>query len=188
MSSVFGKLRIGLVLVLSLASFSTYAITISMTSSESNRSSLNSGATVDVTLSSASGTISVSNTNTSAVTVTKISSTTVSAVYRLRGVSTGIANVTFKDSRGKVTAYLKVPLLQGTLDGRQLASNCFQCHGTNGTGGFERLMGESYSEIYGELAEFISDQEDTGELMWAHAMGYTDAQMQALAHYLSQLR
>ncbi|WP_425485618.1 c-type cytochrome, partial [Hydrogenophaga aromaticivorans] len=38
--------------------------------------------------------------------------------------------------------------------GRLLASNCFQCHGTNGRGpGFERLAGESADEIYDELRE-----------------------------------
>ena len=32
-------------------------------------------------------------------------------------------------------------------DGRLLASNCFQCHGTNGKGpGFDKLAGKSASE------------------------------------------
>ncbi|MFD2451435.1 c-type cytochrome [Ideonella paludis] len=32
--------------------------------------------------------------------------------------------------------------------GRLLASNCFQCHGTNGAGpGFDRLAGKSANEI-----------------------------------------
>jgi cytochrome subunit of sulfide dehydrogenase len=43
---------------------------------------------------------------------------------------------------------------QAQNEGRLLASNCFQCHGTNGkptSGGFDRLAGESVSEIYNEL-------------------------------------
>jgi cytochrome c553 len=69
--------------------------------------------------------------------------------------------------------------------GRLLASNCFQCHGTNGNGpGFERLAGQSASELYQELKEFQSGQEGNG-IMAKHAWGYTDAQLQALASWLS---
>ncbi len=76
----------------------------------------------------------------------------------------------------------------GSLDGRLLASNCFQCHGTNGSGGFERLTGESASEIYGELKEFASGKEDPNGIMAAHAMGFTDAQMRAIANYFASVR
>jgi len=41
--------------------------------------------------------------------------------------------------------------------GRLLASNCFQCHGTNGKGpGFDKLAGKSSNEIYKDLKEFQS--------------------------------
>ncbi len=169
-------------------SVSAFAISISISSDPDNRTSVTSGSTVDVQLTGVKGKLTVSNTNVASITVTKISATSTASKYRLKGISTGLANLTFKDSKGKTTAYLKVPLRQGTLDGRQLASNCFQCHGTNGTGGFERLLGESYAEIYSELVEFSTGQEDQGEIMAAHAMGFTDAQMQALANYLAQLR
>lgn len=72
--------------------------------------------------------------------------------------------------------------------GRLLASNCAQCHGTNGKGpGFERLAGESAREIYSELKEMQSGKEGSG-LMTQHAKGYTDAQLRALADYLSKQR
>ena len=72
--------------------------------------------------------------------------------------------------------------------GRLLASNCFQCHGTNGKGpGFDSLAGKSASKILGELNEFRSGQEGSG-IMARHALGYTDAQLRALAQYLSTLR
>lgn len=72
--------------------------------------------------------------------------------------------------------------------GRLLASNCFQCHGTNGRGpGFDKLSGESANEIYKELLEFRSGKEGRG-IMAAHALGYTDAQLRALAAWLATQR
>lgn len=184
----YPSLRLGLAFILSCVSVFSYAISMNIVSDSDNRASIAPGSAISVQLTGVSGSISISNTNSTAVTVTRVSGTSTTATFRLSGVSTGIANITFKDTRGRTTAYLKVPLRQGTLDGRQLASNCFQCHGTNGTGGFERLMGESYAEIYSKLVEFLTEIEEEGELMSAHAMGYTDAQMQALANYLAQLR
>lgn len=72
--------------------------------------------------------------------------------------------------------------------GRLLASNCFQCHGTNGKGpGFDRLAGKSSSEIYKDLKEFQSGKEGNG-IMAKHAMGYTDAQLRSLSSWLSTQR
>ena len=72
--------------------------------------------------------------------------------------------------------------------GRLLASNCFQCHGTNGKGpGFDDINGKSVGEIYKKLKEFQSGKEGNG-LMTKHAMGYTDAQMVALDKWLSTQR
>lgn len=77
---------------------------------------------------------------------------------------------------------------QTTPSGRLLASNCFQCHGTNGKGtGFERLSGESANEIYKELKEMQSGKEGNG-IMAKHAMGYSDAQLRALSDWLSRQR
>ncbi len=76
-------------------------------------------------------------------------------------------------------------------NGRLLASNCFQCHGTNGKGpGFETLAGESAAEIYDELIEMRSGGEGSPDkdIMVKHAMGYTDAQLRAIAEYLSKQR
>ena len=82
------------------------------------------------------------------------------------------------------------PWAQATVPppGRLLASNCFQCHGTNGKGpGFERLSGESSDEIYKELKEMQSGKEGQG-LMTKHAMGYTDAQLRAMSKWFSTQR
>lgn len=72
--------------------------------------------------------------------------------------------------------------------GRLLASNCFQCHGTNGKGpGFDTLVGKSASELYKDLKEFQSGKEGTG-IMTRHAMGYTDVQLRELSAWLSTQR
>lgn len=72
--------------------------------------------------------------------------------------------------------------------GRLLASNCFQCHGTNGRGpGFDKLAGKSASEIYEEMKSFQSGHEGKG-IMSRHAQGYTDAQLRDLSNYLSRQR
>ena len=72
--------------------------------------------------------------------------------------------------------------------GRLLASNCFQCHGTNGAGpGFDRLAGKSASELYKELKEFQSGKEGNG-IMAKHGLGYTDAQLRLLSDWLSKQR
>jgi cytochrome c553 len=72
--------------------------------------------------------------------------------------------------------------------GRLLASNCFQCHGTNGRGpGFDEIAGSSARELFKELKEFQAGEEGDG-LMAAHARGYTDDQLRALARYLARQR
>ncbi len=77
---------------------------------------------------------------------------------------------------------------QTTPPGRLLASNCFQCHGTNGKGpGFDTLAGKSASELYKEMVEFRSGKEGKG-IMAKHSMGYTDAQLRQLAQWLSTQR
>lgn len=72
--------------------------------------------------------------------------------------------------------------------GRLLASNCFACHGTNGypNGGFDRLAGQSASEIVSELKEFRTKPD--GGIMRVHALGYTDQQMWELATYFASQR
>ena len=72
--------------------------------------------------------------------------------------------------------------------GRLLASNCFQCHGTNGKGpGFDDINGKSVGEIYKKLKEFQAGKEGNG-IMAKHALGYTDAQLVALDKWLSTQR
>lgn len=79
-------------------------------------------------------------------------------------------------------------MAQTAPTGRLLASNCFQCHGTNGRGpGFDTLAGKPANKIYKEMVEFRSGKEGNG-LMAKHSLGYTDAQLRQLAQWLSTQR
>lgn len=73
-----------------------------------------------------------------------------------------------------------------TLDhpGRLLASNCFQCHGTNGHG-MESLAGESAAEISEELYE-MKQKPASADIMNVHAQGYTTDQVNMIAEYFSK--
>ena len=65
--------------------------------------------------------------------------------------------------------------------GRLLASNCFQCHGTGGVGGFDRIRGSEAAEVKDYLGKPAR-----GDIMAAHAQGYTSAQLDAIIAYLKQ--
>lgn len=69
--------------------------------------------------------------------------------------------------------------------GRLLASQCAQCHGTNGNGpGFDKLAGMSARELSNEMREMKYRNNAEG-IMDRQAHGYTDAQIQLIANYLS---
>ncbi|MBU6283089.1 hypothetical protein KGQ64_12675 [bacterium] len=115
----------------------------------------------------------------------------------VRGRAAGATTVTVRDSRTTVSVAVTVSApgggsggggggtVSGTTEGRLLASNCFQCHGTYGSGGFDRISGKSETELIEELNEFLAGGEDPGGIMAAHLQGYTAAQLQAIARYLS---
>jgi hypothetical protein len=65
--------------------------------------------------------------------------------------------------------------------GRLLASNCFQCHGTLGRGGFDNIRGGEAGEVREYLSKIASS-----DIMAAHAQGYTRAQLDAIVTYLNQ--
>ncbi len=141
--------------------------------------------TATLTLSNPNGRVSVSTSDKS-----KVTATLKGALITVTGKAAGSATLTIKDSK----TTLKVPVtvsatndgdIVGTTEGRLLASNCFQCHGTYGSGGFEQLLGESEAEIYEELLEYQADPDFTTDIMAAHLQGYTEAQLRAIAKYLA---
>lgn len=80
-----------------------------------------------------------------------------------------------------------VPVAQAQVaqPGRLLASNCFQCHGTNGKGpGFDSLAGKSTDEIYKDLKQFQAGKEGNG-IMARHAMAYTDEQLRLISAWFA---
>lgn len=143
------------------------------------------GQSTALTVSNAIGTITIGNSNTNAV-GTALSGN----VITVTGKSAGSAELTVRDTRSTVKVPVTVttstppPPTSEIHPGRLLASNCFQCHGTNGSGGFDRIQGSS--ELLSELRKFASGQEDAGGIMAAHAVGYTDQQLQLIADFLSK--
>ena len=71
--------------------------------------------------------------------------------------------------------------------GQLLASQCAQCHGTNGGGpGFDKIAGKPADDLYGDLIEMkYSTQIES--IMDRQARGYTDAQLYELSNYLATL-
>lgn len=68
--------------------------------------------------------------------------------------------------------------------GRLLASQCAQCHGTNGAGpGFDELAGKSSNDLFNDLIE-MKHRRIEG-IMDRQARGYTDEQLRLIADYLS---
>ena len=161
-------------------SCSAYAVTVTPGSL-----SIAAGGSQSVQIANISGAVSVKSSRSGITTLSMVDSTT----YRINGVKAGSVVLEFKDK--KTTAKVNVTVTASTappLNGRLLASNCFQCHGTNGTGGFEKLAGKSASDIYGDLKEFASGKEDSDGIMAAHAMGFSDDQLKSIANYFSSLR
>lgn len=69
--------------------------------------------------------------------------------------------------------------------GRALASNCFQCHGTDGHAGELKIAGESSSEIIGELNE-MKYKNPGANIMNVHAQAYTSEEIKLIADYFSK--
>jgi sulfide dehydrogenase cytochrome subunit len=150
--------------------------------------SLSVGQSVTLTVANAVGTITIANSN-----VTAVGTSVSGNVITVTGKAAGSAELTVRDTRSSVKAQVTItssappPPPPSTSDihpGRLLASNCFQCHGTNGSGGFDRIQGST--ELLSELRKFASGEEDPGGIMAAHAVGYTDAQLQLIADFLSK--
>jgi len=142
-----------------------------------------------IKVSNPTGEIKVSSSN------TEVASASVSdGNIKIEAKSKGTAILTIRDNYSTVTATVTVtsptsnppPPTSETPNGRLLASNCFQCHGTNGSGGVDKIMGES--DLYGELQEYLNGGEDPNGIMAAHVKGYTPKQLQAIADYLANLQ
>lgn len=72
---------------------------------------------------------------------------------------------------------------------RLLASNCANCHGTDGRsqGGIPALTGLAKPYIVQRMQDYKSGK-GTATIMHQLAKGYTDAEIEALAAYFSSLK
>lgn len=139
-----------------------------------------------VTVSNAIGKVRLSNSKGKTVKA-RLSGNTVT----LTGQSAGSATLTLRDKKSTRTITVEVssssqppaPPISGNTNGRLLASNCFQCHGTYGSGGFESLIHKQ--DLADELNEYLSGGEDEDDIMGAHLKGYTPEQLQAIVDYLA---
>lgn len=90
-----------------------------------------------------------------------------------------------RDDADYSTAINDIPVANYAVTrGRLLASQCFQCHGSNGrsVNGWDSIAGESYGEILEELNEY-----PTTHIMGAATIGYTQQEREDLATYLSSI-
>jgi cytochrome c553 len=71
---------------------------------------------------------------------------------------------------------------------RLLASQCAQCHGTNGNavGDIDSLAGEDFNELVDEMLEMKAD-DDLDDIMHRQARGYSDEQIRRIAAYFASL-
>ena len=86
-----------------------------------------------------------------------------------------------------VTEAIIPTLKAGVIDlpGRVLASNCFQCHGTNGYAGELKIGEQSASSIISDLNEMKS-KDPRANIMNVHAQAYTKEEIQLIADYISK--
>jgi len=71
------------------------------------------------------------------------------------------------------------------LPGRVLASNCFQCHGTNGYAGELKIGEQSASSIISDINE-MKNKDPRSNIMNVHARAYTTEEIKLIAEYISQ--
>jgi len=78
------------------------------------------------------------------------------------------------------------PTITANTAGRLLASNCFQCHGTDGksVADIDSINGGNAREIISELQE-MSASAIGNNIMKAHAREYTAEEVRLIAEYLA---
>lgn len=93
-----------------------------------------------------------------------------------------------------VSGVVAVPGLTSAADispatAANMARNCFGCHGPNGRspGAIPALNGKNADFIVKSFKDFRSGERPS-TVMGRHAKGYTDAEVMALATYISNLK
>ncbi len=106
-------------------------------------------------------------------------------VHRHRsGLTIGVGLAVLMTLHGSVTSAMRVDAVSVVPTGRLLASNCMQCHGTNGmNGSFNQLAGIPVKS----MMEKMHDQQSHSSIMGAQARGYTDDELLTIATYFASL-
>lgn len=90
-------------------------------------------------------------------------------------------HITYSHAALAMAALLAAAPTGAAEPGRLLASQCAQCHGTDGAGpGFEEIAGK---DLFNDLIEM--KYRPIEGIMERQARGYTDAQLRLIADYLS---
>jgi sulfide dehydrogenase cytochrome subunit len=76
------------------------------------------------------------------------------------------------------------PVAAQSMPGKELAAQCAQCHGTNGSGGFLQLAGRNSGSLYKQLLTMKARSTPQSIMDW-QARGYTDAQLWQIAEYFA---
>lgn len=79
------------------------------------------------------------------------------------------------------------PVVNAPDGARLLASQCFQCHGMNGSSasGIESIAGDSAAELVNEMLEMKYSTEI--DIMHYQAKGYSEDEIRSLSAYLAAL-
>ena len=79
---------------------------------------------------------------------------------------------------------IKLALAEDMTVNRLLASQCAQCHGTNGhaVGDMDGLSDESYKDLYEDLMDMRSEDRPE-DIMDHQALGYTNDKIRRIAAY-----
>ena len=106
-------------------------------------------------------------------------------VHRHRSALTiGLGLAVIMTVQGAVNTALRVEAGSVVPTGRLLASNCMQCHGTNGmNGSFNQLAGIPVES----MLEKMHDQQTHSSIMGAQARGYTEDELLKIAIYFASL-
>ena len=75
---------------------------------------------------------------------------------------------------------------QDTTVDRMIASQCAQCHGTDGhaTGDIDQIAGKDTADLYNKLLDMKGEDRPEG-VMDHQALGYTDEQLYRIARHYS---
>jgi sulfide dehydrogenase cytochrome subunit len=96
-------------------------------------------------------------------------------------------NLVAPDNQEKTQVSQEMSLKSTNIDlpGRVLASNCFQCHGTNGYAGELKIGEQSASSIISDINE-MKTKDPRSNIMNVHAKAYTTEEIKIIADYISQ--